>query len=340
MQTEIRAGIGVTTGAQAVERIAEATGLLPSAVFRTARALREADPTLWPEAKKGGRRGAAHVEPRHLVNLALALAVADPVATLPDAVAIYRALICSPSPDHESRVARLLKKAGVFEVGDSLGNNLERLVTLLADPDLNTILILNEAELSIELVADRRHPRAFFSHFVNSTNYTVDANVILACFFDKDSKIHSILAENKPQSNHGMPPQPSPLLYHKGVLNISMFGLLADLWNHTRRCHANIKPDPISDGLARQSTAENETAASLPGDTAAPNQSQPNIAKQRSGTSETSEVTPKRKISQRAFGRAAAGHSTPIQERPVHDLPHPPDSATVRGKRPKRRADP
>ena len=65
-----------------------------SAVFRTARALQETDQTLWPKAAKGGGRGAAHLEPRHLVNLVLALALADPIAIAPQTVA-FRSMACA-----------------------------------------------------------------------------------------------------------------------------------------------------------------------------------------------------------------------------------------------------
>ena len=104
----------MATGAYAVEKIAEATGILPATVFRTARTLREADQALWPKAEKGGGRGAAHVEPSHLANLAIALAAADPITLAPKVVAGYRALICpKPRFKHpESRIVRLL--ASVF----------------------------------------------------------------------------------------------------------------------------------------------------------------------------------------------------------------------------------
>ena len=157
----------MATGAHAVDWISKATGILPATVFRTARALREADPTLWPQAAKGGGRGAAHLEPRHLVNLALALAVADPIAAAPKVVAGYRALIRHRPqhvvrPEHTGRAARLL--TGVFGGADNLGGDLERLVELLADGVYRAINdqletdILREAGLCVELVVDPRVP--------------------------------------------------------------------------------------------------------------------------------------------------------------------------------------
>jgi hypothetical protein len=72
----------VATAADAIQRIAEATGSLPATVSRTARALREADARLWPQGAQG-RGQAAQVEPRHSVNLVIAIATGFPV----DAVA-------------------------------------------------------------------------------------------------------------------------------------------------------------------------------------------------------------------------------------------------------------
>ena len=81
----------MATAAQAIERIAAETGILELTVFRAARALREADVMLWPQGTQG-RGKAAHVEAAHLVNLALALLVADPLTAAPQEVLTYRSL--------------------------------------------------------------------------------------------------------------------------------------------------------------------------------------------------------------------------------------------------------
>ena len=62
----------MASAAQAIEKMAEATGLLPNTVFRVARYLREAGGDLWPQGSQG-RGQEAHVEPHHLVNLVLVL---------------------------------------------------------------------------------------------------------------------------------------------------------------------------------------------------------------------------------------------------------------------------
>ena len=83
----------MATGAQAIEAIARATGLLPATVGRAARSLREAGQDLWPQAAPGGGKNAVHVRPGHLVNLVIALAVADPLTTAAVLTVIFRSLI-------------------------------------------------------------------------------------------------------------------------------------------------------------------------------------------------------------------------------------------------------
>ena len=84
----------LATGAHAVDWIARTTGLLPATIFRTTRQLQIASPDLWPKAKKGGGRGAADLEEPHLVNLGIALAVADhPITAAPASVRRFRALM-------------------------------------------------------------------------------------------------------------------------------------------------------------------------------------------------------------------------------------------------------
>src|SRR4051812_44832892 len=81
----------MATAAEAIEQIAAKTGMLPATVFRAARALREADLRLWPQGT-AGRGKAAQVEASHLVNLVLALAVADPITAAPEVAPQYCAL--------------------------------------------------------------------------------------------------------------------------------------------------------------------------------------------------------------------------------------------------------
>jgi hypothetical protein len=151
----------VATGAHAVDWIARTTGLLPATIFRTARQLQMADPDLWPKARKGGGRGAAHLEQPHLVNLALALAVADPITAGPASVRRFRALMPSGSMRGEAggQLARLLHAHGAFLAGTSLGISLELLVDLLSGPNEAVSELLREAAFAVRLVKDQHFPR-------------------------------------------------------------------------------------------------------------------------------------------------------------------------------------
>ena len=61
------------TGQQTLEWIAEVTGIPVTSLRVLARDLREARKDLWPEGKKGGRSGSAHVEPHHLAAILIAI---------------------------------------------------------------------------------------------------------------------------------------------------------------------------------------------------------------------------------------------------------------------------
>lgn len=88
-------GAALATTAQAIERIAKEAGILHANVFRTARALREHDTRLWPQGSQG-KGQAAHVEAEHLVNLVLALAMAETTTAAPDVVARFREMVATP----------------------------------------------------------------------------------------------------------------------------------------------------------------------------------------------------------------------------------------------------
>ncbi len=88
----------LATGAEAIEAVTDATGLVSWTVNGAARALREASPNLWPQGAKGGGRRAAHVEPAHLINLALALNIANPITQAPELVPIWGDLAVQDHP--------------------------------------------------------------------------------------------------------------------------------------------------------------------------------------------------------------------------------------------------
>jgi hypothetical protein len=131
----------MATGAQATEKVAKATGVSVTYVERAARILKEADADLWPKAKKGGGKGAAHVMPAHLVNLLLALMAADPITEAPEIVPRCRAMMPDLKNDlasdefetgQENHIAAILDD---FCPGANLGEKFEGLVRTLMEID-------------------------------------------------------------------------------------------------------------------------------------------------------------------------------------------------------------
>lgn len=135
----------MATASRAIQQIAEVTGTLPATVFRAARALREAGGDRWPQGSQGRGRE-AHVMPHHLVNLALALAMADPLTEAPRIVDQLRMLAWSMgSIDHIRSVdpgsGYLMSRkewesrwqSGYTEM--TLGDRLDQSVALAVGPD-------------------------------------------------------------------------------------------------------------------------------------------------------------------------------------------------------------
>jgi len=89
----------MATGVQAVERFSEELEIIPAAVERAARALKETNPPMWAKGKQGGGKNAAHVTPQHVINLLLALMATDTRTEAPEAARSYRDL--TPQRKHE-----------------------------------------------------------------------------------------------------------------------------------------------------------------------------------------------------------------------------------------------
>ena len=211
--------VSLATGAHAVDWIARATGLLPATIFRTARQLQMAGPDLWPKAKKGGGRGAAHLEEPHLVNLGIALAVADhPITAAPTNVRRFRALMPSSSvlDGTGSHLARTLHGCGAFVAGASLGVSLERLVDLLSGPDVTLReKLLPQAAFAVRFVKDERFPLA-------------------------EVRFDDVVVQ------HGTPPDHDPPIQQEAVLSHPVFVTLGDLWQNTQAYRTEM---PLSEVL-------------------------------------------------------------------------------------------
>ncbi|MFC7478202.1 hypothetical protein ACFQS7_27910 [Dankookia sp. GCM10030260] len=83
----------MATPTEAIAAISATTGVAEDAVGRLARALRQAEGDLWPRSQKGGGKGAVHVQPPHLINLALAQGVGAEPAHAAARTRTYRLLL-------------------------------------------------------------------------------------------------------------------------------------------------------------------------------------------------------------------------------------------------------
>jgi hypothetical protein len=134
----------VATGRQAIEAIAEVTGKPAVTIGRAARALREAgqDRDLWPHAAPGGGKKAKHVRADHLTNLAVALAVADPLTEAPRQIGAFLSMtaIDLHLPEEDGPIAKALEDwkhatstpPSRLVPGETLGAALVHLVEFLA----------------------------------------------------------------------------------------------------------------------------------------------------------------------------------------------------------------
>ena len=116
-------------GREAVEAIAGVTGFPVPTVTFAARVLREHDAELWPEGKRGGGVDNPHVTADHLVNVVLALAVADPLVKAASALTEYRdmAWLCGEADGQFPLTRRMV-------VGCDFADTLAILVEALSAP--------------------------------------------------------------------------------------------------------------------------------------------------------------------------------------------------------------
>jgi hypothetical protein len=234
----------------------------PPAIARFCRDLREADPAFWPQAAKGGGKGAAHVEPAHLVNLALALALAAPIAGIPKAIGNYRNLVRGyralvphrprdhvPDPAQYGVAAGLLNHAGVFTGHQPLGVALERLVELLTDGD--AAHVLETAGLYVELHT-LRMPRAVVSYrtFDPLEDHTAPETILI---YRPDTPIDRAVL-------------PRRLIVQTSLIPASLFTVMAALWSDTKRhlaARRTMLPLPVM--ASASAIPVQEDAAALPG---------------------------------------------------------------------------
>ena len=217
----------MATTAEAIDLIADTADMLRATVFRAARSLREADTALWPQGSQG-KGMEAHVEPAHLVNLALAIAVADPVTSAPTVVPFYRGLTSGTGhavrldgdtpvelkDEHWGEVGLLMR--GVVREGSDLGSDLERLVDLMAD-NQTAAPRLYDARFRIEFIPHAKFPAVTTSYV--PTNVAANASSSRQFTYLRNQQIETT----------------KPRILRKVVLDTDLFVCLGTLWSDTKR---------------------------------------------------------------------------------------------------------
>ena len=247
----------MATASRSIARIAEVTGILPATVFRAARFLREADGGLWPQGSQGRGRE-AHVEPHHLVNLILALGIADPITTAPFAVTSYRALphfmlqITDEMADGLSQKSRLPVRQGMLEpllhmFGTTLGDRLDGLISTLQASQNRMVRDLFRASIfNLKLTAAFVPQASISLTRCIETGKRTEADIYQAAQAVDDMEVAGEIKRDV-------------------TVPFAVFDAMIDLWSDTQLHHASKKPSRkrrsrIPNGPA--SAPKSKTAAS------------------------------------------------------------------------------
>lgn len=243
----------MATGAQAIERIARDTGLTPITVLATSRPLKRHEPPLWAKAGKGGGKNAKHVEPTDLVNLALALAMADTFDTGPEAVLLYRGLESMGDQTHTQH-----HNLGDVQATTKFSLPPNRLATALRKGE--AVLLGNMLDFYVALIAtnpdarERLRGEGFAVHLTAAPA----AHAVIA--YTRDGVL---IEQTFTESNTlpGLEPNvPAASMRRTVTLPFALFETLADLWRDTldRRESAPtlpVPPAPTTAGPEKESAA-------------------------------------------------------------------------------------
>jgi hypothetical protein len=236
----------VTTATRAIERLAEATGTRQTACVRIARAMRESDTNLWPQGSQGHGKE-PHIEPAHLVNLTLGVAVATPLIAAPSLVRGWRGLTLAPGsllfqPERMGWAGALLfpdsivqeghtLAGGVFGGEGGLGGDLARLIELIATIEDESMLDrLDASGLSIEFAFDPLFPRATIRWRSPELASTGQGPVEL--LYAPRPNTRALPHGLDPAWNFLGPPSEAPIS-RTATVPFAVFRLLGDLWRDT-----------------------------------------------------------------------------------------------------------
>ena len=237
-----------------------------AAVDRYARVLKQHKPNLWPRSGQGGGSKAAHVRPHHLVNLVLALAVADPITSAPQVVPRYKDLVPvrtqrrpmdysvltgqAPGATVSRRIepnAPELEKRAAWLDGDNFGEALECLIWILSTPKEEMRNDFRKAELTIALEGADLVP---FGQVYGSIFDESGHRVILT-----DSYFPRGELDDLPKALPGA-------IIRTARLSLSLFEVLADLWLDSV-AHWEANPAAIAPPAAEIAGQKDENAGDL-----------------------------------------------------------------------------
>jgi hypothetical protein len=251
-------GTEMATGAQATEEIAKPAGVSLTFAERAARILKEADADLWPKARKGGGKGAAHVTPAHLVNLLLTLMAADPLTEAPAIVPRYRNLIVDRCADPEvdvfeteslNHIDRMTAILNEFCPGPNLGERLEGLVRNLMDVETR-----NRARKRLgSFTVGRSHQDG------GSISASLDVSTGTIGFVEPLGDLFPTLRDGAEYSG-----TPEAAISATKSVPFRIFEILADLARDDARGHGH---KPSSDAAGGTAGADTETATPAAGGT-------------------------------------------------------------------------
>jgi hypothetical protein len=258
--------------------------------------MRESNPHLWPQATQGGGRGAAHVTATHLTNVALAVALADTIATAPKVVPGYRNLIPhNPEqhrPDHarDGTAASYLKP--VFAQARPLGAGLDQLIEVMTNA--RAAADLEAAGLYVELYVDSRVPRAVigFRTFDSPEDHTAP---LTQWIYRPRNTPAGVSRELDPAWNF-LPPL---LITRTALIPASLFTVLATLWSDTKqRLPARRTKPSLPAAASTSATPEAENPTALP-EAAGSRLNQPSTESERPGRQTARKLGAREKISKR-----------------------------------------
>ncbi len=224
----------MATGAEAIQVVAKVTGKRPGPVGRAARSLREARCDLWPQAAPGGGKNSSHVRPKHLVNLGVALAVADPLTESAQQIGAFTSLVAGPAHfSTDGPVAEVITKwkriVGAGErhmiLGDTLGEALAGLVDWLSRPEgaeLGSVCKGINVELKQQ---DGCDPSAVLSYFGDEPKNG-----------DNWDNFSTYAPHNRMSADqvHAAELRAPGAIERTTLLPLGLFKTLADLWTDTK----------------------------------------------------------------------------------------------------------